>query len=41
MSRPPKSVFVTFYIVIPLIGLNFNTIHNNENKELEEEEPRL
>ena len=41
MSRPPKSVFVSIFIVITLLGMSLSTIPNNENKELEEEETKF
>ena len=41
MSRPPKSVFVSIFIVITLLGMSLSAIPNNENKELEEEETKF
>ena len=41
MSRPSKSVFVSTFIVITLLGMSLSAMTNNENKELEEEETKF
>ncbi|MAD72950.1 MAG: hypothetical protein CL973_04075, partial [Euryarchaeota archaeon] len=41
MSRPPKSVSVSIFIVITLLGMSLSAIPNNENNELEEEETKF
>ena len=34
MRRPPKSVFVSIFIVITLIGMSLSMITNSQNKDL-------
>jgi len=35
MSMPSKSMFISIFIVITLLGMSLSAMPNNENKELE------
>lgn len=41
MSMPSKSMFVSIFIVITLLGMSLSAMPNNENKELEEEQTKF
>ena len=41
MTRPRKSVFVSIFIVITLIGMSLSMITNSQNKDLLEEETKF
>ena len=40
MRRPPKSVFVSIFIVITLIGMSLSMITNSQNNDLLEQETK-
>ena len=41
MRRPCKSVFVSIFIVIILIGMSLSAMPNNQSKEIEEEDTKF
>ena len=41
MRRPPKSVYVSIFIVITLIGMSLSMITNSQNNDLLEEETKF
>ena len=41
MRTPPKSVFVSIFIVITLVGMSLSAIPNNQSKEIQEEETKF
>ena len=41
MRNPSKSVFVSVFIVITLVGMSLSAISNNQNQEIQEEETKF